>query len=41
MRKVPVRFTLTVSTHSAMSLDCSGPTGPEMPALFTSTSMRP
>ena len=40
-RKVPVRLTLMVSTHSAMSLSCRGPMGPEVPALFTSTSMRP
>ena len=40
-RKVPVRLTLTVFTQSAMSLPCNGPTGPDIPALLTSTSMRP
>ena len=41
IRKVPVRLTLMVFTQSAMPLPCNGPTGPEFPALLTSTLIRP
>src|SRR5713101_5427597 len=40
-KNVPTRYVSIVSAQGAMSLSCSFPMGPCIPALFTRTSMRP
>ena len=38
-KKLPIKLTCTVRTHSDTSLACTGPTGPAIPALLTRISM--